>query len=588
MDAVHGPGFLMVTEKESDEPGLREFIDAIKRRRLLATLTTAAAFALVLVVTLLWPTKYRASATILIEQQEIPQDMVRSTITSFADQRIQVISQQVMTTSNLLRIIDQYGLYPHMVDTSAREEILEEMRGDTRLDMISAEVVDPRSGRPTSATIAFTIAYLGRTPDQALKVANELSSLFLQKNVESRTETASETSEFLASEAARLNDQIGVLEDRLSEFKAENLGSLPELNQLNMNLLDRSEREIKDIERQLRAIDERIIYLQSEVAARAEAQAIYTETGERIYSPQDRLKYLESQLASYESLYSDKHPDVVRARREIAGLKETLGESVDETSGNQSDLLALKAKRAALAGRLADWHPDVRELDQRIAGLEADASRGFRQDGSDPALVQLETQLQAATAERRSLERLRDEVGATITGYEARLAATPLIEKDYVALTLDLENARQKYRDVKAREMEARLSQNMESDRKGERLTMIEPPLPPEQPASPDRPLWLTLGAIFSVAIGIGTAVVAEMTDTSIRGREMIEVLAGVPALGFIPVIETRDDQRRRRRFRVASGVTAVVLAMAGALLVHAFLMPLDVLWYASLRRLAL
>lgn len=575
-------------EAEEKEPGLRDYLAAVRRRRGPATLVAVAVFLLATIITLLWPTKYESSATILIEQQEIPQDMVRSTITSFADQRIQIISQQVMTTANLLRIINEYNLYPRLVQTRAREVVIEEMRDDISMDMISAEVVDPRSGRPTSATIAFTLAYRGSTPDQALKVTNELTSLFLQKNLESRTALASETSDFLSSEASRLNDEIRALEEELSKFKAENVDRLPELNQLNLSLLDRSERELKDVERQLRALVDRRIYLASEVARLSSNSELFTEAGERIYSPRDRLKYLESQLATLESLYSEKHPDVVRTRREISGLRSSLDELVDDGVTRNDELMALRAERETLVGSLSESHPDVRELDRKIAAAELRFTDGDGLENTDPSYLQLKTQLVAVRAEEQSLEKLRDELKGRVVEYERKLAETPLIERDYIALQLDLDNARAKYREVKAREMEAVLAENMETDRKGERLTMIEPPLPPEQPASPDRPLLILGALVLAIGSGIGTIALMESTDTTIRGRALLEELVAMPAIGLIPYISTQADQRRRRLRLLAGGTTAIAVVIGTAVLVHMLVVPLDVLWYATVRRLTL
>ena len=570
---------------EDQELGIRDYLRAAGRRKGRATLVAAIVFALVALITFLWPTKYESSATILLEQQEIPQDMVRSTITSFADQRIQIISQQVMTTANLLGIIAKYDLYPDMVDSRPREEVLEEMRGDISMNTISAEVVDPRSGRPTSATIAFTLAYRGRSPDQALKVANELTNLYLQKNVESRTELASEITVFLANEAERLNVEIRELEEALSSFKAENVNRLPELSQMNLSLLDRSERELSDIQRQMRSLDERRIYLESEAIRLSGAEALFSQDGERIYAPQDRIKMLEAQLATYESMYADKHPDVSRTRREIDSLRAALNELPGNATRSDEEILSLRAEREALAGTVAANHPDILALDRAIEGRAAAADGLLGGESTDPAYVQIRAQLTAVVSEQRSLTAMRDEVRSRIAGLERRLAETPLIEKDYVALNLELDNARQKYRDVKAREMEAVLAQNMETDRKGERLTLIEPPLPPEQPASPDRPLLLTAGLFVSLLAGIVTIVLAEATDTSIRSVDVLEKLTELPVLGLIPAIRSDEDRRQRKR-RIAIGSTAAVATVLVLIaVVHTVVVPVDVLFYSALRR---
>jgi len=572
-------------DAEEKEPGLREHFDTLRRRKGRGLAVASVLFAMIVVVTMVWPTKYESSATILLEQQEIPQEMVRSTITSFADQRIQIISQQVMTTANLLRIIEKYDLYPRMVRSRPREVVLEEMRDDISMNMISAEVVDPRSGRPTSATIAFTLGYRGRSPDQALKVANELTNLYLQKNVESRTSVANEITDFLSGEADRLSGEIRTLEEYLSAFKAENVNRLPELNQLNLSLLDRSERELADIDRQLRTLDERRIFLESESARLNGPSTIYSESGERMYSPQDRLKYLESELATLEALYSDRHPDVLRTRREIEGLKASLAE-IPGQGEEADDTRSLLAERSALNGRLSEEHPEIEQLDRRISGRASFGDENSDDESTDPSYVQVKAQLAAVLSEQSSLRQLREQTRARVVDIERRLAESPIIEKDYVALNLELDNARAKYRDVKAREMEAMLAQNMESDRKGERLTLIEPPLPPEQPASPDRPL-LILSGFFLSFFGGGIAIVlAEAADESIRTRRSFEDLIALPTMGLIPFIETDVDVQKRRKKLCVAGAAAVAALILVATIVHLVIIPIDVLWYSALRRL--
>lgn len=556
----------------------------LRRRRRIAWRVVLGVFALAALTVLLWPAKYRSSATILIEQQEIPQDLVRSTITSFADQRIQVLSQQVMTTSNLLRIVKDYGLYSDMIDNHAREEILEEMRGDTRMRMISAEVVDPRSGRPTSATIAFTLSYDGRNPDQALKVASELTNLFLAKNVQSRTETANQNLAFLTGEAERLSGEIREIEARLADFKADNVGRLPELTQLNLNLLDRAERELQDVDRRLLSLNERRIYLDAEVARLAQAGGAFTDTGERIYSPNDRLKYVRGQLASLEGIYSDQHPDVVRARRELVALESSMATTAGGVDDNE--LVSLEAERAATAARLSDSHPDVRALDRQITALRA--GRDARAENIDPAYRQIEAQFAAALAEIDSLEVLRLQLLQRVRDYETRLAQTPIVERDYAALTLELEDARTKFRNVKARELEARLSQSLEADRRGERLTVIEPPLPAEQPISPDRPLLLAVAAFGALLAGIGAIVIAESADTTLRDRAALEAVTHAPLLGLVPEMRT-VAQRSQGRVKVVAALGAVVgVGLIAAACIHFLVIPLDVAVYSVMRRVGL
>src|ERR1700676_3263848 len=181
---------------------------AMRRRSLPMLICAAGVLTLFCLAAFFWPPTYRSTGTILIEQQEIPEDFVRSAVTSYADQRVQVISQRVMTSANLLEIIGKYNLYPDERRTKAREAIVAAMRNDIKLNMISADVVDPRQGRATKATIAFSVSFEHRSAQVAAAVANEIASLYLRENLQSRKQQAAATADFLGTEAARIGAQV--------------------------------------------------------------------------------------------------------------------------------------------------------------------------------------------------------------------------------------------------------------------------------------------------------------------------------------------------------------------------------------------
>ncbi|MGI9333193.1 MAG: lipopolysaccharide biosynthesis protein, partial [Gammaproteobacteria bacterium] len=236
-----------------------DYIAIVRRRLTPLVLVGAALFVVALAVAFGLPARYESSATILVEQQEIPQDMVRSTVTTYADQRIQVISQQVMTSANLLQIVKKYDMYRKELKNEPVEAVLEEMRGQIALETVSTGVIDPRSGRAKQATIAFTVTFEAPSPDEAQRVANELASLYLNENLKSRRELASETSSFLNEESRKLKAQVDELESALAAFKEQNAGTLPEMNTLNLRLMDRAERELLDVRRQTQQQEQSII-----------------------------------------------------------------------------------------------------------------------------------------------------------------------------------------------------------------------------------------------------------------------------------------------------------------------------------------
>ncbi len=253
-------------EQEEYILGIGDYMAIVKRRKNLLIFPAIIIFSIAVLLAFALPSIYRSEGTILIEQQEIPPDLIRSTVTSYAGERIQNISQRVMTNENLGKIIEEYGLYKEELQKESLTTIVKKVREDISLDMVSADVVDPRSGRPTTATIAFKLAFNHKNPRRAQKVTNELISLYLNENLKQRTKSAIETSSFLQVEANKLGDEVSKLEAAMAEFKERNIHNLPELQQLNIQLMGRAERELKDIDQNIRTLEGRKIYLSAELA----------------------------------------------------------------------------------------------------------------------------------------------------------------------------------------------------------------------------------------------------------------------------------------------------------------------------------
>lgn len=555
---------------------------------MLAVLVTTllAAF----VAALVWPPTYVSTGTILIEQQEVPADLVRSTISSFADQRIQTINQRVMTSDNLLGIVEKYSLYPKERARYGRETIIALIREDIHFGSIKASVIDPRQGRPVEATIAFSLGYESRSPDIAARVANELSSLYLQENLRSRRELADQAANFLADEAGKLNARIGELGKELARFKEQHVNNLPEQSTLNLQLISRADDEKRDVDTQIRALDQQIVYLEAQLAQIGKTAQVYASTGERVMAPEDRIKYLRSEYARARAVYEPDHPDVQRMQREMEGLAAGVS-----TSGADNDRLrALQDARTELASareRYAPDHPDVLRLERLVDGLSVPLP-ALRGDGAgsdspdNPAYIQLQAQHTASVNQRASLETRRADLQSRIAMLEGRMITAPGIERDYMELVRELDGSQVKYREVRQKQMEAELAQSLEVERKGERFTLIEPPVPPEEPASPNRKLILSLGVVLALGLAVGVAALLEVLDHSVRSRRDIANLLAVAPLAVIPWFENDEQRvarRRRRQWALLGTATTVVIAVIA---VHFLYRPLDVLWAVAIRRL--
>jgi succinoglycan biosynthesis transport protein ExoP len=574
---------------------LRDVLDILRRRRAAMLLAFVGVIVIAMLAAFLWPATYQAAGTILIEQQEVPAELVRSTISSYADQRIQVITQQVMTTENLYKIVQKYDLYQRERRLKTREAVMLKMRDDIGFKMISADVIDPRSGNPTKATIAFAVSYKNRSPDMAARVANELVSLYLQQNLQSRKERSADATSFLGDEAQRLDQRINELQAEVAKFKEKHVNDLPEQSPINMQLMTRADEEMRDVDTRIRSLDQQVVYLEAQLAQLSPSSQVYTSTGERVLSPQDRLKYLRTEYARVSGLYAPTHPDVIRLQREIAGLEKTA-----DASGAVNDLQRqvedANTQLAAVQQKYSADHPDVIRQQRVVASLQTKLAAAAKSDNSasvrpvepdNPAYIQIKAQVEASKSERSSLQTKRSQLTAQLADYEKRLASAPAVEREYSTMTRDLDNNQLKYREVRQKQMEAQVAQSLEEERKGERFTLIEPPLTPEEPASPNRVVIMVLGLVLSIGAAVGAAALLENMDSSVRNRRDLETLLSVPPLAVLPWIETQADRvarRRRQRYTWAGAIGGVVVAISA---VHVFYRPLDVLWQVALRRLA-
>jgi len=582
----------MDAQSRNSTSDTREQLLAYWRRRKVFAACAGSLFGATLLIAVFWPPSYRSTATILIEAQEIPQDLVRSVITTYADQRVQMISQRVLTSQNLMTLIDRYKLYADKRDRVPREELLETMRDDINLKMISASMIDPRSGQPTHATIAFTVSYDSRSPDMALKVTNELSSLYLNENLASRAQRSQQTASFFTEEAALQQQRIAELDQKLADFKKKHESELPEQVQQNLSLSDRTELALQEAQDRISALDSQIVLLKSQLSQISPTAQVYKENGERVFGAADQLKALKAKLAGLKGRYAPDHPDVISTERQIEGLEKEVA-SRDEGADLVRKLSEARAQLAAASQKYSADHPDVIRLQREVKTLEGEVqaapagpAEDVAQDHPDnPAFVQIKGQLNALIPEREREVKKREELQGRLSELTRNLSSSPEVERQYREINRDLEAAQFQYGAILAKQSEAQIAVNLETEQKGEKFTMIEAPQPPEKPVSPNRVLILAIGLVLSLAAGVAAVLGSEALDASVRGPKDVRELLQVAPLAAIPVVVTRRERARRRRvvrYSWAGGAAAVALA---AVMVHFLVAPLDVLWLVLLRR---
>src|SRR5262245_58234674 len=390
---------------------LSEYLAALRRYKgqIIAVASVVAAISFIVAAVL--PPVFRSSATILVQEQEVPPDLVRSTITSFADERIQVISQQVMTRAVLLQLVDKYQLYQKYRGRATDDEILDRMRNNIRLSTVNADISDRSSGRRVNATIAFKISYDAPDPERAQQVANELVSLYLNENVKARQQSVAETTAFLAQEAERLAKQIALIEVNLAEFKRRNVGRMPDSSTINVQLSDRTEAEIQRVERETSLLQDRKRSLEIQLSlVKPNSPVPGASAADRASTPQERLRALQAQYASISSKYGPDHPDIRRLKREIAVLEGQISAQA-------------KADPATPAAK------------------EKSAATDPVEGADNPAYVILAAQLESTKRELAQLAGQRDDLRAKQRTYDARLQQIPEVEREYSELTRDYSNA---------------------------------------------------------------------------------------------------------------------------------------------------
>ena len=348
---------------------LASYFSILNRQRRAFVFTAGVIMGLSIAVAVLWPPTYRSSATIQIEEQVIPTDLIRSAVTSSAAQRIETISQRLMARRNLLQIIEQYDLYAQARKEKSVEKIIKGMRKRINIDITNIDVADPTSGRKGETAIGFTVSFIDRNPVTAQTVTNKLVSLFLDNNTSARRQRATKAWEFLNTEAEKLKQEIAQLENRLATFKEANSGRLPELRELNLRLSERTDQRLFDMENQLRTLEQRKFQLQGQLDQTNPLSPSFSSTGQRVLDPNSKLRALRAEYYSASARYGENHPDLVRLRREIQALDGLTGGAGFSTE-RAKELVRLRTERAAISKRYTADHPDVIRLDREISALE--------------------------------------------------------------------------------------------------------------------------------------------------------------------------------------------------------------------------
>ena len=475
---------------------------AVLRRRwvYLATIIPAVVLLAVFLAFALPPT-YRSSATILLEPSSIREDLIPTTVTTYADQQIELVQRRVMAKDRLVKLVAAYDPYPDM-EASAGTKASE------IINDVEIEKVDPVTLEPLSESTAFSLHYHNSDPQRAKDMATRLAELFLDYNRQTRSEQAEETYEFLLASAKNVDERIREMEQELAEFKRKHASALPEQMGRNQDALDQRQRDLYDYSAQVRLAEQKesILALQLRDVSPTLQGAVSNRATE--------LATLRAELADAEQRYTPDHPDVKRLKRAIAALVE-----------------------AGATSSAPTVTPD------------------------NPEYLRISSELEAARRELAAARASAGQARADINRYQQQLVNTPEVEQAYLQLVRDYEIAQNQYEETKNKLKEAEVARSLEFQQRGERFTMIRTPNLPDTPYSPNRLGVILLGIVLGCGLAVGLVALVESADATVRSARDLEELTEFPAIGAIPVMNNRADQQRR--FRIGAwSVAAYVLAL--------------------------
>jgi uncharacterized protein involved in exopolysaccharide biosynthesis len=517
----------MVEQPESyDIKFLKGFVR--RRKKVFLTVSSVVMTAAILFA-IFAPKTYVSTATFLIEGQA-SDEIVKGAAAGFIEEKLQAITQQILSHDRLLEIIKEFELYGEMKSPADIEYAVRQMRDDISVRTIKAEDLDQRPSRARYSTVAFTLSYQGKEPVTVQKVASKLASLFIQKNIQTKEQVASQTVAILQQKIAELKERTGLLERKLNDYKVAHAGELPEAIPFNYEQINKLNTQIDDLNQKIRVLEERKrnpggAFANQATSDPASGTAAATD-------PWMRMSQLRMQLVSMQSRYSDKHPEVIKTKSELRRLEAMLGIS-SEQAEKEKKLEELKSREAELkAGKGAEG-PEVATLREEISVLERDL-RKMKSSGvvADPT----ERELKRLTQQRTELQKRLSE-------YQRKSQIAPLVQKEYSRIASEYDDALKQYNETMSKLAEVRLARGIEQTQLGERFTIIDEPQVPQKHDKPKRWRILLAGLLLSGFCGILVSFTVENMDHSIKSVEKLQRLTHVPVLVVMPLIDNGETE---------------------------------------------
>jgi polysaccharide chain length determinant protein (PEP-CTERM system associated) len=479
------------------------------------------------------PSVYRSGTAILVEQPTVSQQYVVSNVASDLQSRLDSLTQQVLSRTRLLRIVEKLNLFPEHRQKLSSDELVERMRKNIQIELV-------RSPEREQLT-AFNIFFSADNPYVAQQVTTELTNILISENLEVRQQQSQDTTTFLESQLDEARKNLAEQEARVRAFKDRHLGELPGQLQSNLQILSGMQTELQAEQDALGRAKQHYAYLESlssqyRSQARNPKAAATPGANPGVASVDQELDRLKAQLADLSSRYTERHPDVRKVKEQIA-----------KTERMKAQLEADQGKKSASSG--TDKTPD---------GTQDSAP-----------MMEVQSQLKANEIETANRQRSINDLQSRIAEYQSRLNRTPVREQELTDLTRDYDQSRAYYESLLAKRNQSELATNLEKRQQSEHFRIIDPPSLPTKPYSPNRFKLSLIGLGAGLVLGIAATVVAEMMDDRIYDESDFKKLIPVSLMVEVPpVLSVEEEVHQKRQNRLgwlAAGAMGIVMMVGVA-----------------------
>lgn len=560
----------------------------IKRRKGGALLAFGVLLSLFGAIAFLLPNMYQSSAIIMIQNPQLPPNLVQSMVTSYADQRIQGITQEISTRDRILNLANKFDLLPKERAKLTPDDIVAKIKKRIDVQTIDAEI--KAQGRSETITIAFKLSYEDPDPVKAQKVVTRLTSYFMEKNLEYQKDYARNATQFLQDQLGEAKGRLDELEAKLAKYRQAHLEELPEFAQMNLAKIQKINDDITNLDVQIRQTEEQRAVITTRLA---EVDPYLATGGTQVSSPQQRLEQLRLEEANLLSRYSSHNPLVQEKKREIKLLEKATGEQGD--SGDvRAKLSRLQNELSRLKARYTDQHPavkrkilEIERVKKELAAGWSKASRpasGQRRVATNPAYIELSSDAQKADVSIQSMKAQKAALEERLKAVYGQLHTMPIVSEEYNEMETDYANAKRNLAELQQKLAQAKLAQGMEDQQLGETFKVIEPAFLPNKPAKPNRVAILFFGLALAMFASIGTAAIMEYSDPRVYDGETVAKLAGLKIFSTIPTIVTDGEIRQARRRRTLIATGAILCAITGIVIFNFFVMDLHIFWVKLVR----